>query len=284
MQFLWRNQWVQLMGRDQETLPTREQIFEFSVRLNFAFKPSAPINKLDLFSGRMDQVLEIYQICHEQGRHILLYGDRGVGKTSLASILEEKFKQLTKITCGFHTASADDTFTSVMVSLLSRVKWDSPEKRLGFLERTILNGNQLDSYLPDRSNVKVGEVAELLSHVSGNCLFIIDEFDRIADKDTLNRVSDLVKQLSDRASNHTILLVGVADDVVELLGQHPSVERCLKQLRLPEMEDEEIEDILVREGAIGQSDHLLHLGLGVVKGEGQERTEETSDGCGGESG
>lgn len=48
------------------------------------FSPAAPINAADLFAGRREEIKRFISAIDERGRHVILYGERGVGKTSLA--------------------------------------------------------------------------------------------------------------------------------------------------------------------------------------------------------
>jgi MoxR-like ATPase len=54
---------------------------------NQLFTPSTPINVAELFAGRSDKLFRIVDAIGERGRHVILYGERGVGKTSLAQIV-----------------------------------------------------------------------------------------------------------------------------------------------------------------------------------------------------
>ena len=51
------------------------------------FTPGAPINEKDLFAGRSEQVEKIIDAVSQRGCHAILYGERGVGKTSLSNML-----------------------------------------------------------------------------------------------------------------------------------------------------------------------------------------------------
>jgi hypothetical protein len=73
---------------------------------------------------------------------------------------------------------------------------------------------------------------------------IFDEFDTVVDDQIRLMMAETVKYFSDRNSPGTIVLVGVADDVESLISQHQSVERCLRQVRMPRMSRDEIEDIV----------------------------------------
>ncbi len=50
------------------------------------FTPNKPVNVVDLFFGRKELAKSIIESINTPGQHLLLYGDRGVGKSSLANI------------------------------------------------------------------------------------------------------------------------------------------------------------------------------------------------------
>lgn len=80
----------------------------------------------------------------------------------------------------------------------------------------------------------------------GPLFMVIDEFDRIQNSATKAQFADLIKDLSDNNPKVTVLLVGVAKDVEELTGHHPSVERCIRQVHLPRMSPDELREMLTR--------------------------------------
>src|SRR5690349_21737323 len=47
-------------------------------------RPSSPIESFEHLYGREKQLEQIKQAMFSPGRHVFIYGDRGVGKTSLA--------------------------------------------------------------------------------------------------------------------------------------------------------------------------------------------------------
>ena len=54
------------------------------------FKPKKPIDDDKLFAGRLPQINQLLEATYEEGGHAIIFGERGVGKTSLARILEKK--------------------------------------------------------------------------------------------------------------------------------------------------------------------------------------------------
>ena len=59
-------------------------------------------------------------------------------------------------------------------------------------------------------------------------------------------MADTIKNLSDFSVDATILLIGVADSVDELVSEHQSIERALVQVPLPRMSNNEIGEIITK--------------------------------------
>ena len=60
-----------------------------SFQIKSLFTPAAPIGRAELFAGRKDQLHRLFDAIAETGRHAVLFGERGVGKTSLANVFHE---------------------------------------------------------------------------------------------------------------------------------------------------------------------------------------------------
>ena len=59
-------------------------------RVAEAFRPAAPIDRRDLFAGRAQQIADLFSIVSQPGQHAIVYGERGVGKTSLGLVAVEQ--------------------------------------------------------------------------------------------------------------------------------------------------------------------------------------------------
>ena len=65
------------------------ETFAKIAQINSRFTPAAPLRDRELFCGRVTQILDVISGVQEPGRHVILFGERGVGKTSLANILDQ---------------------------------------------------------------------------------------------------------------------------------------------------------------------------------------------------
>ncbi len=206
------------------------------------FSPSAPIRTKDLFFGRLQQLEEVSLAIRERGQHIVLYGERGVGKTSLANIISDALGGVlsVKVTC-----NRQQDFKGVWNNALRGIRFEYTTPGIGFDAPEKKAAVQLNKLLPDDlEKATANEIESILGKLDGSLLFIFDEFDSVTNDETKMRFADTIKSLSDNASHVTILIVGIADSVNDLIGEHPSLERCLKQIRMPRMSDEELKSII----------------------------------------
>lgn len=206
-----------------------------------AFSPHAPIRTAALFRGRNQQIREVIDAVRSEGLHVVIYGERGVGKTSLANIIADILGgavSASRVACG-----QGDTFPSVMRRATSGIQLVMPQARVGFnadsdkRQFSLLEGmSQAEEWSPD-------ELAGVLEALNLPLVFIIDEFDRLP-KTQAASFADLMKALADRHTSSTVVLVGVAEDIGELLQGHASIERNLRQVHLPRMSDAELGEIV----------------------------------------
>lgn len=75
-----------------------------------AFTPASPISSTDLFAGRMNHLIRVADAILERGQHVVLYGERGVGKTSLANVASQQISNAVIVRC-----DSTDTFETTWV-------------------------------------------------------------------------------------------------------------------------------------------------------------------------
>ncbi len=212
---------------------------------NTVFTPGYPVCQKDLFSGRAEQLHRIVQALSEPGRHPVIFGQRGVGKTSLANILGEGLQGLVvlKISC-----DGSDTFATIWNRVLYNATMSFKQQAFGFSQPESTKSVTLAEALGhDPATAKAAEIADLLRKITQLCVIILDEFDKVTDQVAKATFADLIKILSDTAPNVTLILVGIAENIHELIGEHPSIERNLVQIELPLMSDEELR-VIVKTG------------------------------------
>ena len=135
------------------------------------------------------------------------------------------------------------TFTTVIRRSLGGLRFAVDTQPPGFVRQAEQAFDSLAEYLPADGELSPDEVAELLSQLPPFVVLVIDEFDPLPSA-AAALFSDLVKSLSDRSSSVTVVLVGVATSVDELLANHASISRCLRQVPMGRMEETELQEII----------------------------------------
>jgi hypothetical protein len=57
-------------------------------------------------------------------------------------------------------------------------------------------------------------------------------------------MSETVKAISDSALNITLIIVGISDNVADLVQGHESILRCSEEILMPRMNNEEMKELL----------------------------------------
>ncbi len=213
---------------DEDWSQLRHEIIE-------AFTPGTPINEADLFAGRQDTIVQLQDTVLERGRHAIIYGERGVGKTSIANIFYRPLNSPTRpiLSIRVNADKADD-FASLWSKVFRRIK------------RTE-DGYEWWADDAHKGKISPDDIQVELSAFSPNDvpIVIIDEFDRIENVQCKVLVTDTIKSLSDYTVNCTIVIVGVAESVSQLVHDHESISRALVQVPMRRMFQDELRDIAI---------------------------------------
>lgn len=207
------------------------------------FTPSTPIDKMDLFAGRVKEVERVVNAIIMTGQHVALYGERGVGKTSLASVIHDFLPKMegminVKINC-----DADTTFKSLFKNILEEIKLVTKAPGIGFKAQDTVRIQSLDHYIVEE-DINPNSLRFLFRQLQNKIIIIIDEFDRVEDEDTKRLLADTVKNFSDYKVDVTFMIVGIADSVDDLIAEHQSIERALVQVNMPRMKTTELNEVI----------------------------------------
>jgi Cdc6-like AAA superfamily ATPase len=221
-----------------------------SVQLAFevgaVFTPGAPINDRELFAGRIEQIRQILSAVSQRGYHAVLFGERGVGKTSLSNILADLLRGTgvtSHLLCRVNCDASDD-YSTLWRKALRDIIVTKSRPGIGFTADQIQVSQSVVEALPDV--LTPDEVRRVLTQLAqgGILIVVFDEFDRIQSRIVTVTIADTIKMLSDYSVPATILLIGVADSVDDLIKEHQSTERALVQVPVPRMSDDEVREII----------------------------------------
>jgi len=208
--------------------------YQLIALINLAFTPGSPIDSRDLFAGRRRQREKLISTIFRKGEHAILYGERGVGKTSLANTLFDflvimgKYKYYrAKVNCADNMSFEDI--------------WRSIFKQLVFTDEEG-NSNTVDEVLPENPNSE--NIRETFQVFHDPSIIIIDELDKVTEQKVRRKLADTIKTLSDNAIDATLILVGVGDSIEQLFGEHRSIERAIVQVPMKRMAKGELLEII----------------------------------------
>jgi hypothetical protein len=212
------------------------------LQLRKAFTPARPVMDPAMFAGRTNLLHTVIRAIEDQYLHVVLFGPRGIGKTStlhvLCGIARESRYIVRYVSCGERTRF-DALFRAVLadIPLLFHERYDPTA-------REIEEGLSFADLLDDRP-LTVDLASDILGKVAGTRLLIVlDEFDRASDTDFRRSVAELIKNLSDRGSRVQLVIAGVAQNLTEIIEHVPSIRRNILGLLLPNMTREEIAELI----------------------------------------
>lgn len=210
--------------------------------LRNAFTPSQPVISHRMFAGRTDVLRTLIRSIEDQRLHVVLYGDRGIGKTSLLHILAQLARDARYIVR--YASCGEETEFSEMLRSIAR---DIPllyHTDFAPTSSEIESGRSLADLLP-KGSLTVPQISDIFAKVSNTrVLIILDEFDRAQSHSFRRSMAELIKNLSDRSSRVQVVIAGVAANLTELIEHIPSIRRNILGLQVPNMNNTEIEELI----------------------------------------
>lgn len=215
------------------------------MKLRAAYTPSQPVFDPRMFAGRLAVLKASIRAIEDQRLHLVIYGERGIGKTSLLHMLASAARTaryiVVYLSCGA-ASNFDETFRAVATEIPLLFHSD-----YGPTAAEAESGESVAGLLPS-GPLLPRQFGDLCSKLTGTrVLIVLDEFDRAADPQFRRDVAELMKILSDRSVRVQLVVAGVAADLAELVEHIPSVRRNILAIPIPLMNNDEVGD-LVRNG------------------------------------
>jgi Cdc6-like AAA superfamily ATPase len=260
-----------------------------------AFQPATELDDPERFAGRARQVRELADSLRATGSTPLIYGDRGLGKSSLAlqvrriamgdlellALLDAERLGLPPgrefltfyVTCTDATRTFPDLLQSLVNSAESvdNVSWTRDQRASELVDRTTrrkltLKIVELEStrrYQTESQRLSYQELnlEEKLRQLT-ELLSITYDQPVLFIIDELDRMADTrgLASFLKAASSESLkfILVGIASHVSDLLSDHQSLERRLVPVRVPLMTGAELGQIVVK-----AQEYLNHQGVPI---------------------
>ncbi|TVT66464.1 MAG: ATP-binding protein [Pseudomonas sp.] len=226
---------------------------EFTKKLNEHISASGPVKSIQQLFGREKELSLIEEALYANGRHVFIYGDRGVGKSSLAAAAAAQYQSPDnlpiQIGCG-----PDTRFYETIENLVDRVM-KSLEGKYEHVVSHAINvkvysftwkaaTKKIEILKVDSMYSAVNAAEEVSKYHSENPVVIIDEFDQIESEVERKLFATFLKDLGDRGVNVKFIFTGVAKSLEKLLGSHESSFRQLHTIGLERLGWSAREDII----------------------------------------
>lgn len=230
---------------------------EFGEQLSKIVFPSHPIRSIEYLKGRDNELEIIERALYQQGRHIFIYGDRGVGKSSLGATAAYQY-QSSEAEPIFVSGSVDDTFKTIIANIAnqalgrSRLENRKHHENIGFTWRGLNLGIGVEISSIELASViqSVGDATELLKQIavihSIKPIVVVDEFDALTNFNERGKFASLLKQLGDQSVNIKFIFTGIGKTLDELLGAHNSTYRQLETVELSRLSWEGRREIVIK--------------------------------------
>lgn len=262
-----------------------------------AFTPAKEVQDIDRFAGRTAALDALAAALQADGAQIVLYGQRGIGKSSLSRVLTQiatnDSAAISRLEGKPHKnfdylpiyITCDDSVTDVerlCLRLLTDEQALAPWIPFKVTERKIggegggklgvkvieLSGKVSESITERQTEVEsdvtttfINACRKLVASgvATDGILIVVDEFDRISDK---SGIASILKALG--PEKVTFALVGVAADVRELIADHESVARQISDgtILVPVMNENELAEIISR--AMASLDDKYSFDFGAI--------------------
>ena len=219
----------------------------FRELINQVLSPSQPVRREELLMGRDDHLRRVQDALNTSGRHVFIYGPRGVGKTSLAQTAAYEHQsseaEPVRMACGvdsnFYTLVRDMVAALVSMNpiqlkrttlrkIAARFNVFSGESSAAVEEGPVPVPNSLNQAV---ELIKMGTETH-----SRTTVVLIDEFDRLLNVADQQLFGDLVKQLSDQEIPIKLIMSGIGESLEDLLNAHASSYRYFSTVELDRLD------------------------------------------------
>lgn len=219
---------------------------EFGTKLGHLLSASRPIHKIEHLKGRDKELDTIKKGLYAPGRHVFIFGDRGVGKSSLGQTAAVQY-QTPGTSPIFVSGSPNDTFNTIIANIVSQSLGRQRTDDIKVIDThsvelhgmKFIEGHESSGIDIAGSIRSIGDAVELLSQIAGKPsekrAVVVDEFDTISDANERNKFASLLKQMGDRSVNLKFIFTGIGRSLDDLLGAHQSAYRQLETVELPRL-------------------------------------------------
>lgn len=220
---------------------------EFGSALDSVLSPSRPLQSEEFLRGRAEQLQGIERALYASGRHVLIHGLRGVGKSSLAQTAA--FKCAEAVDPIIVSCDRRSTLQSVIKDVFDEAVRQDPRVHSTAVERKAqlqipvlglgLGGGQSETHGEVAEPLTVNHAVRLLDFLcdtyAARPMIVVDEFDLIDSTEVQEEFTTLIKQISDRHVPATFIFCGIGESADAIMAAHGSADRYFHAVELGQL-------------------------------------------------
>ena len=208
-----------------------------AARIIEAFDSTHPVRRREKLHGRKDKLNWLFDTVLFGHQHAIIHGARGSGKTSLAQVFGDYADQRGAVVI-YTSCESGSSFSEILRPYIMSL----PDSAVPLLD--IAAFSQERQQWPEQFGPRA--VVDLLTRLSPDCriIMILDEFDRVENRETNEQIATLMKLLSDARAPVQILVVGIARTIDELIICHPSLRRHLVPIPIGRISRDDVEKLI----------------------------------------
>lgn len=220
------------------------------------FLPSQPIRTHELLRGREGPLKRTLETLEIPGRSVFIFGERGVGKTSLGQTSAYMFNSSAVdpvLTSCHPDVSFNKLITQITRKLLSLPVVQSRRKhvtelKVGTAMAGLLHRIETESEFAPTS-IDANEAVDLLNEVTRevvgrSIVVLVDELD-VASPSFRTSIAYFIKQLGDQECPVKFIFAGIGETAEDLLDRHESASRYLATIKLDRLPIDVLQQVLV---------------------------------------
>jgi uncharacterized protein len=216
---------------------------QFKEILKRNLTPAEAISNPQQLRGRQTKLTQIERAFNSTGMHAFIYGDRGVGKTSLAqsaAVLHQSADAHPIIVACDQEVSFFKLVQDIVAKCVPPIQIiENKKKSEGFSIKLPGISYDVGASIENRAVPLPGSINEAVSFLefvrqfhSKEPVIIIDEFDQLKEDRDKKYFADLVKQISDQHLGIKLIFCGIGTSLEELIGLHLSTDRYITPIEL----------------------------------------------------
>jgi len=210
------------------------------------FTPTRPKKNYRDVSGRRDMIESIIQAIEEERSHVILLGEKSLGKTSLLNIVEGCATEAGYLTARM-SGTADMSFHHFIMAILEQFTARIAESPVKDILQKRLGTDDLRTLVTPGAELDVPAAIKIFQRLSEHqAIVFVDDFDRVENEELKIKIRELMSVASDQGAWLSLMLFGRASRAGDILPECYQSLPNVTWIKLSPMSDEDAIRVIAR--------------------------------------